>query len=311
MMAADLSHNFLFPHDVNDDGSVSPLDPLVVINRLNRGADDTASVRRHFHDVDDDTLVTPLDALILINEINSKSSAPVGNGQPVAQSSVLSTPSAQVRVELETEGPETELNIRVVNAPVSRSFPVSLNDIALGQLVTDAKGRGRIVLSQGDDNREHLPLPSGLTTLTPDMELVIGDIVRGKLSQVSRVESTVTGTSTTPVSGRSEQHFAARFDSVGGILRSSEFEQETEGGVTKRKFEAEIERSTPNSSFEVRVAGIVVGSIQTDSRGKGKLRLTTNPKDASERPIPADFPTVSDSTPIKIGTVESTFRRSA
>ena len=311
MMAADTSHNFLFPHDVNDDGSVSPLDPLVVINRLNSGVDDSASVEHHFHDVDDDSLVTPLDALILINDINSQSTAPVGTGQPVAQSSVLSTPGARVRVELETEGTETELNIRIVNAPASSSFPVSLNDIALGQLMTDARGRGRIVLSQGDDNRDHLPLPSGLTTLSPDMELVIGDIVRGKLSQVSRVENNGAGTSTPPVTGSSEQHFTASFASVGGVIRAAEFEQETEGGITKRKFKAEIERATPNSNFEVKVGGIVVGNVQTDSRGKGKLILTTRPKDASEQPIPANFPSVTDSTTVKIGTVESTFRRSA
>lgn len=310
MMAADAVHNYLFPHDVDDDGSVTPLDALVVINRLNRGDDDSSSVERQFQDVDDDSQVTPLDALILINEINSKSAGPSGNGPSVSQSSALRNPStgSRVRVELETEGVETELKIRIDNAPVSTSFPVTLNDIALGEMMTDARGRGQIVLGQGDDNREHLPLPAGLSTLSPDMELVIGDIVKGKLSGVSQVESRGSGTSTPPVVGSQEQHFAAKFDAVAGMSRSAEFEQETERGVAKRKFEAEIEKAIPNSSFEVSVGGIVVGSIATDSKGKGKLRLTTNPKDANERLMPASFPVVTDGTAVKIGSVESTLR---
>ena len=308
MMAADVSHNFLFPHDVDDDGSVTPLDALVVINRLNRGSDDSASTEQQFHDVDDDSQVTPLDALILINDINSKSNTPVGNGLHVAQSSALTTSAVRVRVELEIEGPETELNIRMDNAPVSSSFPVSLNDIALGQLMTDARGRGKLVLSQGDDNREHLPLPSGLSTLSPDMELVIGDIVKGKLSQVTKVESHGVGTSTSSTESQ-EQHFAARFDVVAGVSRSAEFEQETEAGVTKRKFKAEIEKATANTKFEVTVGGILVGSIQTDSKGKGKLSLTTSPKDAGDQLMPATFPAIAQGTAVKIGTVESIFRR--
>ncbi len=311
MMAADAMHNFLFPHDVDDDGSVTPLDALVVINHLNRGSHDSSSVQRQFHDVDDDSQVTPLDALILINDLNSKSTTPSGNSLLVSQSSVMNGASSgtRVRVELETEGAETELNIRIDNAPVSSSFPVSLNDIALGQLMTDAKGRGQIVLGQGDDNREHLPLPTGLSTLSPDMELVIGDIVRGKLSQVSKVESN-TGAASPPVVGSQEQHFAAKFDVVSGAIRSAEFEQETERGVTKRQFEAEIEKATPNASFEVSVGGIVVGSIATDSKGKGKIRLTTNPKDANAQVMPSSFPAVTDGTTVKIGTVESTLRLS-
>ena len=144
-MAADVAHNFLFPHDVDDDGSVTPLDALIVINHLNRGGDDSISVGGQFHDVDDDSQVTPLDALILINDLNSKSAAPSGNNPILSQSSVLSIPTSgvRVRVELETEGTESELNIRIDHAPASSSYAVTLNDIALGQLTTDARGRGQ------------------------------------------------------------------------------------------------------------------------------------------------------------------------
>ncbi len=149
MMAADAMHNFLFPHDVDDDGNVTPLDALVVINDLNRVGDDSSSAQHQFHDVDDDSQVTPLDALILINDLNSRSATP-------------------------------------------------------------------------------------------------------------------------PVVEGQEQHFVAKFGVVSGDSRSAEFEQETEKGVTIRQFEAEIEKATPNSRFEVSVGGIVVGNIDIDFKGRGK-----------------------------------------
>jgi hypothetical protein len=307
MMASDVMHNFIFPHDVDDDGSVTPLDALIVINHLNRGgADDSVSSARQFHDVDDDSKLSPLDALALINDLNSKSLGSNNVSTAVSQSSSMnrSTIGSRVRVELETEGGETELKIRIDNAPSSKSLGVSLNNIALGQLTTDAHGRGQIVLSRGDDNRSHLALPDALTTLSPDMELVIGEIVKGRLSQVTKVEGG--GGTTTTIQG---EYFNAKFAVVGGVSRSASYEQETERGVTKRKFEAEIEKAAVNSTIEVTVAGVVVGNITTDSKGKGKLRLTTTVKDARDQLMPASFPAITEGTVVKIGSVQSVLIR--
>ncbi len=284
MMASDVVHNFLLPHDVNDDHTLSPVDALVVINRLNRDStDDNPHTNRLFHDVNDDSTVTPLDALLVINSLNSSAAGGNGTATPTVQASVLpaATGSPRVRVELEIEGVETELNIKMDGAPVSKSFPVKLADIAIGQLVTDAKGRGKLVLSQGDDNSSHLPLPSSLIPLRPEMELIIGDLVQGKLSDVTRIDDRGNATgggnggSTTP---SQNLELVAPFETVQGVVRSAEYEQETERGVTKRKFEAEIEHAPKNTAYEVTVDGVVVGTVTTDSKGKAKLRLTHSPK---------------------------------
>jgi len=58
--------------DVNNDGLVTPLDALTVINQLSRtvrGEGESASTIRRFTDVTGDGLVTPLDALTVINVI--------------------------------------------------------------------------------------------------------------------------------------------------------------------------------------------------------------------------------------------------
>ncbi len=170
-------HNFLYPHDVDNDGSVTPLDALAVINQLNQSSGDSSSQTDKFIDVDDDSQVTPLDALILINELNT-------TAKPAIRSNVLSSPltGTRVRVETENEGLESEFTVRVDNAPSYGAFPVSVNDIALGQLMTDDRGRGQLSVGGGDSQHDI----SKFADFSMDLELVIGDIVKGKLAKWNR-----------------------------------------------------------------------------------------------------------------------------
>ena len=76
VMAGDCFHNFVLPEDADASGSVTPLDALVVINRINQSfagnptAPSSAS-RIGMADVDADAKVTPLDALVVIDSLNS------------------------------------------------------------------------------------------------------------------------------------------------------------------------------------------------------------------------------------------------
>jgi len=68
------------PLDTNDDGSVSPLDGLLILNHLNQpGANDVLSldVDAPFLDVNADGWVTPIDALAVINFLNRPRAIPV------------------------------------------------------------------------------------------------------------------------------------------------------------------------------------------------------------------------------------------
>lgn len=72
--------------DVNDDGNVSPIDALLVLNRLNRGGEgegdsgsgDKPSV---YWDVNGDRKISPIDALQVINHLNRR--GPSGEGEAV------------------------------------------------------------------------------------------------------------------------------------------------------------------------------------------------------------------------------------
>lgn len=78
LMAADLPffHNDMIPKDVNGDFVISPLDALVVINRLNTQGSGSLvgqapTDRASFVDVDGDNTLSPLDALAIINALNN------------------------------------------------------------------------------------------------------------------------------------------------------------------------------------------------------------------------------------------------
>ncbi len=69
-------HNTGMPGDVNDDGAVSAIDALLVINHLGReyGAEgEDAGTARKYYDVSGDGRATSLDALLVINSLNRES----------------------------------------------------------------------------------------------------------------------------------------------------------------------------------------------------------------------------------------------
>ena len=84
--------NPLVPTDVDEDGSVSPLDVLTLINQINRGlssdvlpAPSAESRPAPFFDVDGDGRLTPLDVLIVINFINAQGSNGEGESAIISE----------------------------------------------------------------------------------------------------------------------------------------------------------------------------------------------------------------------------------
>ena len=82
------------PADVNADGSVAPLDALLVINEINafgshavmgpaatqpsgEGENPAASGGRIYRDTNNDGMISPIDALLVINELNGEGESPL------------------------------------------------------------------------------------------------------------------------------------------------------------------------------------------------------------------------------------------
>jgi hypothetical protein len=85
------------PRDVNDDGFVSPIDPLLVINDLNekgaRPLTGYAEGMPHL-DVNADQFVTPMDALIILNELNGMRPANVRSAAAIVALPLVEAASA-------------------------------------------------------------------------------------------------------------------------------------------------------------------------------------------------------------------------
>ena len=70
--------------DKDNDGFVSPIDALIVINQLNTGNQPlrvSALATPPFFDVNGDTFVSPVDALSVINYLNSHHNSVGGEGE--------------------------------------------------------------------------------------------------------------------------------------------------------------------------------------------------------------------------------------
>ncbi|MCA9212008.1 MAG: S8 family serine peptidase [Planctomycetales bacterium] len=97
------------PLDANNDGSISPIDALVVINDLNTiGARalsvfaDAALLPKSFVDVNGDNAVSPIDALMVINRLNSIARSDASAGGAAATGVFTSADVAAAFVDLES-----------------------------------------------------------------------------------------------------------------------------------------------------------------------------------------------------------------
>ncbi len=91
LLAADfqpLHQNRFDPEDVNDDGLVSPVDVLTIVNSMNQAAD---TDRLHFVDVNDDGQLSPLDVMLVVNRLN-RGDQRSGRQDPPVRDNPPSTP---------------------------------------------------------------------------------------------------------------------------------------------------------------------------------------------------------------------------
>lgn len=154
-------------YDVNNDGAVSPIDALILINKLNsrngiqsfsdQGASGE-STPHYFIDVDGDGKLSPLDALSVINYINSSprvsnntleqlggsgegESTDLGTSVSIASPSVelpISTGSSNVAVESRPEAQSDESLIELY-APESEATTEEIDDIFSTSLFAQAE----------------------------------------------------------------------------------------------------------------------------------------------------------------------------
>lgn len=129
-------HNDTFPEDVDGDGSVSPLDPLIIVNYINNHG--AGNIRPNAEgesmgnlDVDGDGAVTPLDILIVINALNRP--APIASGEG---SSPRGGSGLIPEGESHSDSPSKPL-VPVMSPPVLSPAPLSPSLVPVMPTATD------------------------------------------------------------------------------------------------------------------------------------------------------------------------------
>ncbi len=108
-------HNWELPADINDDGSVTALDALLIINYIN--SDGASNIPPDSNpafgwlDSSKDNTVTALDALLVINEINN----PGGEGEQALTELPNETPRAKCSALTELVGTTQTAQITQLN----------------------------------------------------------------------------------------------------------------------------------------------------------------------------------------------------
>ena len=121
--------------DVNADGSVSPIDVLIVVNDINFNGSRTLPVGLivpPYLDVDGDGSVGPLDVLALVNYINTKGGAGAGEGE----GSMAMLGYSQIPI-LMLPGTEVIRTDSVVRTQLAKDVDVAVGSV--GKMQADAE----------------------------------------------------------------------------------------------------------------------------------------------------------------------------
>ena len=310
LLASDGFHNFLSPHDVNDDSRVSAADALVVINHLTR---DDSQDTNYFEDVNDDGTVSARDALNVINELSRARSGSGATDEAIAR--LYGVDGVRVKLEFEIEDSQWKLEVKVQNATPNESFEVRIDGLRVGQLTTDGRGRGELEFGSNDDD---LPLPSNLPQIRPGMVAQIVGLGESQFassvdsssnSDSSSNDNSSSNSSDDNSSGGSSNDSSSSTSSVSAGdtfelkaqltgIASIDAEAKYESTANNVEFKIELKDAAASASYSVVVGGVVVGTLQTDNRGRGRLQFEL--EDNSE-PFPANFPSVGVGTEISVG----------
>ena len=182
--------------------------------------------------------------------------------------------SAGAKVELEIE--KGKLEISIEKALPRTTYPVTLSGNTIATLVTDSRGKASLKIA-------------ATTTVA---SALAGDVVT-----VSGIGSGVLSLHGSSQSNNSLESSKLTASLTGVGTGKAEFE--TKG--TKQKFEVEMRGLSPNTTYDVTIDGVLVGKLSTNKSGKAELKFDNS----KGRPFPVNFPTITASSVVNIGTATS------
>lgn len=199
---------------------------------------------------------------------------------------------------------QTSLRVSVNGAEANSTLDVTVGDVLVGTITTDANGRGSLLLS----SKATTTTTTSLTAASPLPDDFPTDIAVGTAVSVGSLTGTLAaGTTTNPGRGggcaahQGTNLTASLADSGGSATGSATYTSSTRGTASS-KLTVSVTGATASSTLDVTVDGAVVGTLTTDASGAGSLELST----ANGGTVP----TVTAGSTISVGTLSGTFASS-
>ena len=175
----------------------------------------------------------------------------------------------------------------VVPADVSGDQVVTPQDALM--VVIDLN-RGAGLLGEGESSahrsNDHFPDVNADGMITPQDALHVVDFINRPTGDIVN-----------------ELH--ARLNSSDGAHGEVEYELEKEDATARRKFKVELEDAQPNASYDVAIDGTVVGELQTDAQGNGRLVFSDRASDGQSA-FPDNFPAITRDSVVTVGSASAT-----
>ena len=177
--------------------------------------------------------------------------------------------------------------VQVQGAPVNDTFTVSIGGVDVGQFTTTPQGTGGLLLCANPQGPPQQPLPANFPTgITAGTTITLTD----SSGNTTLSGALIAAPTTPPVN--SNVALVAQLTGAGttatGIVQ---FNQSVNNNTTITTLSVQVQGATPDDTFSVTVDSVVVGQFTTDPNGNGGLVLSSNPMNAQQQPLPANFPT--------------------
>jgi len=168
------------------------------------------------------------------------------------------------------------LEIEVDNAAPGTTHSVTVDNFAIGNLATNAKGDAKLELVE---NKELL-FPQGFQQPAPGSVIRIGDVLQVRLERLVRLaglEAVIAG--------------AGKF---GG---KATYKVEQLGDTVTKEFVVKVTGAPPKGSLAVTLDGVALGNLAIDVEGQGRIKFSTK----KPPPFPDAFREPKAGTPFRIG----------
>ncbi len=214
--------------------------------------------------------------------------------------SVTATGSAQYNQGTVNGTAMTTFGVQVHGATPDDTFTVTLAGVDIGTFTTDANGNGGLVVSSSPTGSQ-LALPANFpTTVASGASITLTD-TSGSTTLGGSLGSPKAPPAPPPPPVPTGPMLTAQLTSTSstaiGLVQYNQttVPSKTAGSssstTTLTTFVVQIQGATADDTFSVSIAGTVVGTITTDSKGNGCLFLSSNPANATQTALPANFPT--------------------